>query len=625
MAVALPMSTNHVLGGGSPGGVRVNACGRLVDISAENSRSVPLLRRELGLQLNVQNPAALQLMDAMGRNISTDGELHTATQDSTQPIQAKLTAAALHEIEQKKLEGRSKEHNLISLQWQIVIEQVAAFSYELSSVSGQLQSVKDECRRNVRAFEEAEAVRREDLMGAIRNEANERKAGHAHLLEKIDGLMTMMLAEQSAREVADFQLSKQIEQLGHDVHTEQNGRASDQAEMARTIAALRHDHEVAGQKNAEKWVRAEDTTQRMLQKVEEHSAGHLEKQNRLTLLEADTEKLRLSVGHLDNAVLKHHTDMHSNFQRHGEELERAVREGALSRGADAARGSKESDIAIQSLGQKIQRLRDETCRGQMDLAERSKAIELRCAALEKEYVSRQETEDTKARVFLDKVQAAVTTLDAFQMEHQASDAVLSTTVNKVNDLLERMQLAENSLDHRVVTEHWRAQLEGFSQITQKQDLKLLQLERELHARTTQEAYHRDSLKNQLQGSLRTCLERIAPQEAEEARNRSPLPQRGTESPMLAPPIANFAWPAKSKSVAMLAPAANIQWTATGVATAAPQVAPQMPGSACRSVSPQPVPVQGLSPVPSSRASRGNGSVLVPRAMPNVSLQVAQQN
>merc|ERR1712176_588318 len=101
----------------------VNACGRLVEISAESSSSVSLLRRELGAQLNVGNPTSLQLVNTNGVLVQTDQDLYASIQENSIPLQAKLTTAALHEIEQKKLEGKSKEQNLSSLQWQILIEQ----------------------------------------------------------------------------------------------------------------------------------------------------------------------------------------------------------------------------------------------------------------------------------------------------------------------------------------------------------------------------------------------------------------------------------------------------------------------------------------------------------------------
>merc|ERR1712232_858733 len=109
------------------------------------------------------------------------------------PLQAKLTVAALHEIEQKKKEGRNKEHDMVGLQWQIVIEQVAAFSNELQAMGQQLQEVHDDSRKIVQQFEEAERLRREQLLGVIKEEATEREACQKDLLTKLEELNHLLM------------------------------------------------------------------------------------------------------------------------------------------------------------------------------------------------------------------------------------------------------------------------------------------------------------------------------------------------------------------------------------------------------------------------------------------------
>merc|ERR1719453_2501277 len=97
--------------------VKVSVCGRALEVSPESLSSVWLLRNELVGKLSVSGPASLQLADSSGTPIRIDEELSVAVRAGHYPLQVTLTDMALHEIENKKLEGENKKQEMSHLQW----------------------------------------------------------------------------------------------------------------------------------------------------------------------------------------------------------------------------------------------------------------------------------------------------------------------------------------------------------------------------------------------------------------------------------------------------------------------------------------------------------------------------
>mmetsp|Transcript_16723 Transcript_16723/g.36678 ORF Transcript_16723/g.36678 Transcript_16723/m.36678 type:complete len:604 (+) Transcript_16723:117-1928(+) len=496
-------------------GVKVNACGHLLEIAPENSTSMPLLRRDLVAQLKVCNPASVQVLDLTGKAITTDEELEAAMQDGKHPLQAKLTVAALHEIEQKKREGRHKEHDMLGLQWQIVIEQVAAFSYEVAGFGGQLQSMKDECTNMVKQFEEAEVVRREKLMTAMHDHVKEREVAQKDVLSKIEAITNLVMQERSAREVSHYQLEKQAEQVVHEMNTERNKRAKGEAEQNRSITALRNDLQKEIRENTEQWTRTLDSVKRLEQGEKDVTTLQTEHQHRLTLLDGEVNKLRVAVGDIDSAMNKQLHEVNLRLQRQSEEMERAVREGTWCRNQDFDRVAKHHETSWQSLETRFQRSREEAAKAQVDLVERTRAIELRCAALEKDHNDHREIRASSEQACIEKATEATSAVDTLAMERQVTEVALKNTSAKVEEILTRMRNVETGLDQRVAGEHWKAQVDGLVHLINKQETKIAQLEREMHSRLAMEASHRDGLKVQLQGSLKHCLSTMGTKPEEE--------------------------------------------------------------------------------------------------------------
>eukprot|EP00928_Gymnodinium_smaydae_P040378 TRINITY_DN27386_c0_g1_i1.p1 TRINITY_DN27386_c0_g1~~TRINITY_DN27386_c0_g1_i1.p1 ORF type:complete len:684 (+),score=205.36 TRINITY_DN27386_c0_g1_i1:840-2891(+) len=490
-------------------GLRVQACGRSVDIPPEASDGIASLRRDLARQLQLSSGAAVQVLDVAGRPLQSDEELAAAVSSGRLPLQAKLTAAALHEIEQRKLESRSKEHGFHSLQWQIVIEEVAGFSKELQGVAGELQGVKDYCGKAVREFEDQEALRREELLEQIRRETAERKSMQSDILSRLDALMQVLHSEQSAREVARYQLATQCERVSADLAAESSARAAERAEAWRELKALEQEVRVQTHRWDQLATRHNEGSQAMEMRVGELSSTSLALQQRLVLLEADAERLRLATQNTDSTVAKYHSEARAHLKLHGDELERAMQHGTLGRSRDAAQVEQECNTMLQNLGTRVTKLRDDMLKMSGEFNERVRLLETRCGASENEAAAKNEASDAKHRDVLERVHSATTVVDDLQMQHKASDLAARNVARKVEDLQERLRSAEQAVDQRVSTDHWKVQLEALTQIFRKQDLKLAQVEKEMQARFAQEASHRNASRAQLHGAMRAMTDKLA--------------------------------------------------------------------------------------------------------------------
>mmetsp|Transcript_29132 Transcript_29132/g.79967 ORF Transcript_29132/g.79967 Transcript_29132/m.79967 type:complete len:609 (+) Transcript_29132:73-1899(+) len=596
--------------------LKVNACGRLLEITSEGASSLTHLRRELVAKLRVCNPASLQLTDVNGKVLQGDADLLLTMQEGHLPLQAKLTVAALHEIEQKKKETRTKEHDMVGLQWQIVIEQVAAFSHELAAMGAHVQSVHDDSRKIVQQFEVEEKNRREQVMDAMKNEAMEREASHRDLLAKIDEVTQFVMEERSTREVNYYQLGKQLEQTTLEFNAAQTSRTQEHSDTERRLTSMRNDLDLAVQRNNENWNRSLETLKHLDQRDKDHTAAGLTQHQRLVALDADMRKLRADVDNLDLVVTKQMRDTHLHLSRYGEELERNTREGQESRERDIAFVAKDAETCWQNLATQLRQAREETARVQREMEERSKVLELRCQSLEKEHADRWDAQASKDHCFLDKVNKSEANAGSFQLERYSNEAVLRTTVAKVEDLVERVKATEGNLSSKVHSDHLKAQVENFAEMIQKQEARVLRMEREFNMRISQESAHRDIAMTHLQGTVKNCFDRVA-RDTEEAVGtrellRSVSPQvarrRLTSSQLVLTNGSSHSHPVTSVSpMGTLATVANADMKPTSPELFVPGVIQPMP-MALQTVSRAPTNSTGwaarsVSPYSTSRAAR----------------------
>jgi len=490
-------------------GVKVNVFGRLQDLPVECQGSLSSTCRELCTRLKISGPASVQVADSAGTVLHNDQEMAVALREGRHPLQAQLTVVSLREIEQKKYEVETKKEELAQYQWQIVADEMQIVLAQVNAVAANLQAVKDDCQKQVQSYQEAENMRRDQIIAALTRETKEREAGHRDLHAKFDRVLQMMDEEKSARDVADHQLGKQAMQVSSRLDRECSQRAQEIAEIQRQLAAQQHAADVEAQRGSEQWNAHLDSLKQLEARTDDHNNMHTSKNQRLKDLEGLAGKLSTTVASLENAVQAQSRAIQDDIQRRGEELHRTVRDEILSREAHLSRFAKDLETSWQSLEARMQRSREEAANGAVSLGERARVLESRCAELEADFVRERDSQSSKNHAFLDRIDAAVSIADKVEMGMKASDVAVSTMATKVEDLLERVAIAETELQTKAPPDYWQPQMEQFQRGLVKQSEKLAQLEKDTHTRFCMEASHREGTKSQLRDSMKTCLDKIA--------------------------------------------------------------------------------------------------------------------
>mmetsp|Transcript_14733 Transcript_14733/g.30505 ORF Transcript_14733/g.30505 Transcript_14733/m.30505 type:complete len:616 (-) Transcript_14733:124-1971(-) len=490
--------------------VLVSACGQLFEMPPTVLSSMTLLLQDLAGQLKMSSSVGLQLADAGGVPIRTDSELSAVLREGRHPMRVTPTVAALREIEQKKFEVETKKEQMTQFQWQIVVDQIAAFSQEVAGVTGQLQAVKDACRKSLDEFKQEVGLQNDKVIAAIERETQAREAACKDLDIKADKMCQVVSHDRSVRDVADHQLGKQIEQVASALDEERSVRTQEKAESSRFLAAMRHDLDAEMKRAAETWNQHLDMVKRLDLQMEAHTAGQFEQQQRLTKLEADTDKLQGMTAGLDASLAAHHRSVSEDLQRRGDELSKAVRDEMLSRENHVNRFAKDLETSWQSMEARMQRIREETNDTKATLTERSRVMEQRCAELEHAFQFQTDAQAAKDHTLFEKVTAASVVVDAVEVGQKASDVLLQNTVAKVEDLTDRLFTAEGDLQKKVHKDYWTPQMEALERGMHRHEAKLTTMEKEMNIRFYQESTQRDKAKSQIQDSMKACLDKFSP-------------------------------------------------------------------------------------------------------------------
>mmetsp|Transcript_11196 Transcript_11196/g.25098 ORF Transcript_11196/g.25098 Transcript_11196/m.25098 type:complete len:627 (-) Transcript_11196:46-1926(-) len=468
------------------GGPKVNICGRLLDVPTESLSSLVLLSRELAAQLKISGPASLQIADVDSVHLHTDAELACALREGRHPLQAIPTAAALRDIESRKYEVESKKEELTQFQWQIVVNQMTAFSDQISKVAGQFQAMKDSCNKSIQASKDEDHLVHEQINSTITRESKEREEGLRDLREQIDRMGQAIHSERSTRDVAVYQLQKQIEQTSMSCQQGRTEQRQELAEMSRQLQAMQHELDIEKQGNAENWHHYGSFLKAVDSRVEDHTANEASRQQRISFFESETEKLKSSVRSLEMAVASQQRVSQDDLQRSCEELHRAIRDEMVGRENHLAHLSKDLETSWQSLEARLQRAKDDASAGTTSLSERTRVIEERCCELERDIQAHRESQASKDYSMMEKVNMSVNSLDKVEMSHRTTDVILETTLAKVEDLADRMVTAEGDLRSKGHVDFWKPQMEALQRMMQKQEARLAQLEKEIQARLLRE-------------------------------------------------------------------------------------------------------------------------------------------
>mmetsp|Transcript_3810 Transcript_3810/g.7834 ORF Transcript_3810/g.7834 Transcript_3810/m.7834 type:complete len:616 (-) Transcript_3810:132-1979(-) len=490
--------------------VLVSACGQLFEMPPTVLSSMTLLLQDLAGQLKMSSSVGLQLADAGGVPIRTDSELSAVLREGRHPMRVTPTVAALREIEQKKFEVETKKEQMTQFQWQIMTDQIAAFSKELAGVAAQLQAVKDDHLKTVQGHREEVNTQCSQITSMIETEAMKRETAFTEFDLKLDKLAQVVSHEKSVRDVSDHQLRKQIEQVANAVDEERNTRLQEQAESSRSLASMRHELEAEMERTAEVWNQHLAMVKNMETQMECHSTANFEQQHRLTKLEVDTDKLQGTAAALEASVAAQHRAMCEDLQRRSDELSKAVHDEMVGRENHVMRFAKDLETSWQSMEARMQRIREETNDTKATLTERSRVMEQRCAELEHAFQFQTDAQAAKDHTLFEKVTAASVVVDAVEVGQKASDVLLQNTVAKVEDLTDRLFTAEGDLQKKVHKDYWTPQMEALERGMHRHEAKLTTMEKEMNIRFYQESTQRDKAKSQIQDSMKACLDKFSP-------------------------------------------------------------------------------------------------------------------
>jgi len=488
--------------------LQVNVCGRLLDIPPTASSSLTLLCRELASQLKMSSSVALHLADIGGIALRTDKELAAALRDGRHPFQASPTVAALREIEQKKYEVETSKEQMAQFQWQIMIDQMTAFSHEVTQVAANLASVQAECKKTLQEQKEQDQLQLDKILASLEFETLSREAAHKDLDVKIDKLAQAIDAEKSARNVGDHQLSAQVERVASSLEDERSSRQQESVSQERVLAAMRHDLETEMNRSAETWNQHLEMVKRIEVRLEDHSAMMTQHEQRVTQLDSDSDKLQAMSLSLEATVAAQHRALQEDLHKRSEDLTKAVQDEALGREHHIMRFAKDLETSWHSLEARVKRVREESSEGKATLLERARVLDQRFAELEHGFACHVETQATKDHALQEKVQTTCTVVDQVELAQKASEVVLQNTTAKVDDCMERICVAESDLQQKVAADYWRPQIDSFQRSITFQEGKLAQLEKEMATRFAQESLQRDSDKVQLQDTMKACLDKV---------------------------------------------------------------------------------------------------------------------
>jgi len=487
----------------------VQVCGRLVTIPPEASQSLSLLSRHLAQQLKISGHACLQLADIAGNRINSDQDLVNACQQGKHPLQASMTAAALREIEQKKSEVETKKEELAQFQWQVVVDQIAQLAKQVATLTAQLQGVKDTCTQKCQTVQQEEALARERMEEAVARETQQREVGLKDVESKIDKLVQAICSERSARDVAVHQLGAQIQQVVSGVEGDRSLHEQERAEVQRMLSSMKHQVDAETARNEEQWTWHLESAKRMDARLEEKNSSDVATQLKVNELESAVECLKASTSSLESAQAAHGRTVQEMMTRRGDELSKAVRDEMLGRENHISRFAKELETSWQSLEARLQRNRDEATNAVAAVTERVRVVENRCTEVEKDLGNHVRMQSERDQTFTEKLNTCLKCTDELEMSLKSSDVVTHTTVSRVEDIMQRLVNAEDELQHKVSADYWQPQMEALQRADAKFDAKLSSMEKDMYARFSHESAQRDGVKNQLQDSLKTCMDKIS--------------------------------------------------------------------------------------------------------------------
>jgi len=227
-------------------GVPISVCGRVCHIF--EVESVANLQKEL--QNSVGMPEQdFDLTDTAGRRLVTDQQLQEAIQSMRVPLQANLSDASVHFIENRREE-------LAQMQWKVLRDKLHGCGADVLALSNHVSELQQQHQVEAKEAEKKMEALRNDIGSQLNQDRITVEAGMHQFTEQLQSFTNLLKAEQNKREYTQRALENQIQDLrdaldreGAERSQELNRQSAMLREGSTSVDSLRHAFESWEQKH----------------------------------------------------------------------------------------------------------------------------------------------------------------------------------------------------------------------------------------------------------------------------------------------------------------------------------------------------------------------------------------
>lgn len=207
-------------------GVPISVCGRLCYVS--NTTSLANVQSELQAFLGMHEQE-FDLSDSAGKRLVTDQELQAAVQGSLVPLQAGLSDASVHLIENRREE-------LAQMQWKVLRDKLQGCNSDVLALSTQVSELQQRIQLEAKEREKVVEALRADIGNQLNQDRAAVEANMHQLSEQIHSFSSLVNAEQNKREYAHKVFDNQVQDLRNALDAD---RADRRQESDKHLAMLR--------------------------------------------------------------------------------------------------------------------------------------------------------------------------------------------------------------------------------------------------------------------------------------------------------------------------------------------------------------------------------------------------
>mmetsp|Transcript_134023 Transcript_134023/g.244468 ORF Transcript_134023/g.244468 Transcript_134023/m.244468 type:complete len:620 (+) Transcript_134023:56-1915(+) len=219
----------------------VNAMGTNVQVDMQYAHSLSDLQSALQTILQMEGQS-FAFYDVSGMTLSTDGDVHDAVAKGLTPLNATLTDAAIHHIENRREE-------LAQMQWKLMRDQLTVIHSKMGAISRQVSDTQTQMEKHK---QESESLIDHVQKQALRSFDSEREVTSCEwrqVSERVNAIAQLVNNERQKRDVALQGIDKQLEGVHDALQRERDGRRQDFSMVQNMI------QEVKAEVDAEKSVR----------------------------------------------------------------------------------------------------------------------------------------------------------------------------------------------------------------------------------------------------------------------------------------------------------------------------------------------------------------------------------